>query len=126
MSVRSGDIRQVTIDGREYDPKGDSGVDIILAGYNNDAAANGNGTAHITQKRVLGGFDGLALSIDEGNGDLEALQEIADNGEVVPVSMTLPSGISYQGSLIITGEIKKATAEGTATIAMRGETFEQV
>lgn len=125
-SVRSGDIIQVTINGAEFDPKGDTGCDIFAGGYSNEAAANGNGSLHVTQKKVLGGFDNLAVSIDDTGQQLEALQEIADEGEPVPVSVTLPSGVTYQGSLVLVGEVKKSTSDGVATFSMRGETFEQV
>jgi hypothetical protein len=126
QTVRSGDIIQVTIDGNEFDPKGDTGCDIFPGGYSNEAAANGNKTVHVTQKVVLGGFDNLALSIDDSASGLEKLQLIANSGNPVPVSMTLPSGVTYQGSLVLVGEVKKSTADGVATISARGEKFEQV
>ena len=125
-SVRSGDIIQVTIDGTEFDPKGDTGCDIFPGGKSNEAAANGNSTVHVTQKKILGGFDNLALSIDDSVDGLKTLQDIADSGEPVAVSMTLPSGVTYQGSLVLIGEVKKSTADGVATISARGEKFEQV
>jgi hypothetical protein len=125
-TVRAGDLRQVTINGREYDPKGDSGVEFFLGGYANEIESNGNGVPHPKQKRVMGGFTGLALSIDDARGDIEALQKIANAPDTVPVNITLPSGIVYSGALFLIGEVKKSTADGTATIEMRGAKWEQI
>ena len=125
-SVRSGDIIQATIDGTEFDPKGDTGCDVFPGGYSNEAAANGNGTVHVTQKKILGGFDNLSLSIDDETDGLKTLQDIADAGEPVAVSITMPSGVTYQGSLVLIGEVKKSTSDGVAIISARGEKFEQV
>jgi len=125
--VRAGDIRQLTIKGREFDVKGeDANVNIDLGGYQNEAAINGNGTAYITQRRKLAGFSDCPLSIDESRKDLEFLQELADAGEFVPVNLTLASGVTYSGSLIPIGEIKKATGDGTLALEMRGARFEQI
>ncbi len=127
MGVRGGDIRQVTIKSREFDVKGeDANVNIDVGGYTNTVGLNGNGTLHTTQRRKPAGFSDLPLSLDDIRKDLEFLQGIADSGDAVPVSMTLASGKTYSGSLVIIGDIAKATGDGTMSIEMRGAKFEQI
>jgi hypothetical protein len=124
--IRAGDIRHCTIKGREFDPAPEASPTIMLSGYTNDAAPTGNGNMQLTAKRKLGGIDSLDLSIDDTRQDLEFLQDLADSGETVPVTLTLASGIAYNGSLAITGEIQKNTGDGKASLSMRGERFEQI
>jgi hypothetical protein len=127
MGVRAGDIRQVKINSREFDPKGEDGnVNIDVGGFTNTYALNGNGTGHITQRRKAAGFSDLPLSLDDARKDLEFLQKIADDGDPVPVVMVLASGKTYSGSLVLVGDLGKATGDGIATVEMRGQKFEQI
>lgn len=127
MGVRAGDIRQVTINSREFDVKGeDANVNIDLGGFTNTVGLNGNGTTHITQRRKPAGFSDMPLSLDDGRKDLEFLQSLADAGDPVPVSITLASNKTYSGSLVLVGDVAKATGDGTISIEMRGAKFEQI
>lgn len=126
MGVRAGDIRQFTIDGREFDPAPETNVTIMLSGFNNESAPTGNGKAHTTQRRKLGGFDGMSVSLNNGNQDLEFIQELSDDGEAVSVTITLADGVTYAGQLAVEGELNPNMGEGTLEIAMRGQTFEQI
>jgi len=127
MGVRAGDIRQLTINGREFDVKGeDANVNIDLGGYANEVGLNGNGTAHVVQRRKAAGFSDCPVSIDDSREDLEFLQEVADGGEAVPVTITLASGVTYSGSLLPVGDLAKATGDGTLSLEMRGSKFEQI
>ena len=127
MGVRAGDIRQLTINGREFDVKGeDANVSIDLGGYTNETGLNGNGTLHVTQRRKVSGFSDCPVSVDDNRQDLEFLQGIANEGETVPVNLTLASGITYSGSLLPVGDLVKATGDGTLSLEMRGEKFEQI
>jgi hypothetical protein len=124
--VRAGDIRQVTIQGREFDPAPETNVTIILAGVTNENASTGNAGMHTTQRRKLGGFDALTLSIDSGRQDYEFIQEIANLGETVPVTITLASNVTYSGALAVEGELTHNAGEGTLELAMRGPRFEVI
>ncbi len=127
MIVRAGDIRQLMIKGRELDVKGeDANVYIDLGGFSDEAGINGNGSMHITQRRKVAGFSDCPISIDDSRQDLEYIQEIVDAGELVPITITLASGITYSGSLIPIGDVAKATGDGTLTLEMRGAKFEQI
>jgi hypothetical protein len=125
--VRAGDIRQLTINGREFDAAPESSCNVRPGGFANEVARNGNGTIHVTQRRTNAGITELSVSVDDTRQDLEFLQEIADEGKPVPTTMTLASGIAYTGSLVLVAEdLGKATGEGTASISLLGERFEQI
>jgi len=125
-TVRGGDIRQLMIDGREYDPVAEANVTYRVSGFSNETAPTGNGSAHTTQNRKLGGFDSLPLSLDPTRGDLEALQASADKGEPVPMAFIHPSGVTYSGRLTIQGAIDANTGDGQVEITALGAKFEQV
>ena len=126
-AVKGGDIRQLTIKGREFDVAGgDANVNVDLGGFSNEGSLNGNGTLSIIQRRKLAGFSDCPVKIDDSRQDMEFLQEIADAGEAVPVNMTLVSNKTYSGSLAVVGELQKATGDGTLALEMRGAKFEQI
>jgi hypothetical protein len=126
-AVKGGDIRQLTIKGREFDVKGgDANVNIDLGGFANEGSLNGNGSLSIVQRRKLAGFSDCPVQIDDTRQDMEFLQAIADSGETVPVNMTLASNKTYSGALSILGEMQKASGDGTLTLEMRGAKFEQI
>lgn len=126
MTVRGGDIRQVMINGREFDVAPESNVTYRLAGFTNETAPTGNGSAHTTQRRKLGGFESLPLSVDPTREDIEFLQSIGDAGEAVPMFMTLANNITYGGSLTIQGAIDPNSGDGQVEISALGSTFEQL
>jgi hypothetical protein len=126
IAVRGGDIRQLTINGREFSVMKEATVNIDLGGFQNDGGLNGNGTLHINQQRKLAGFSDCPISIDDSEGDYEFLQNLANTGEPVPITITLASTTTYSGTLSVWGELQKNTGEGSATLEMRGESMTRV
>jgi hypothetical protein len=124
-SVRGSDIRQLMIGGREFDPAPEGNVTYRLSGFQNESAPTGNGGMHTVQRRKLGGFETLAISVDPTRGDIEYLQDLANAGEPVPCSMAIASA-TYAGSLTIEGEIDPNTGDGQVEISALGPKFEQV
>ena len=125
--VKAGDIRQLTIKGREYEVAGgDANVNIDTGGFTNEAALAGNGALKVTQRRKLAGFSDCPINVDDQRQDLESLQEIADKGIPEPVTITIASGVTYSGSLLPVGDLQKATGDGTLSLEMRGTRFEQI
>lgn len=124
-NIRGGDIQQILIKGREYDPASEGSMNYRLSGYNNENLPTGNGNVHTNKNRKLGGFDGLAISLNSERLDLESLQEIWNAGLPVPVQITKSDGIVYNGSLIPQGELSAVSGDGTVEIAMLGKKFEQ-
>lgn len=124
--VRGGDIRQLTIDGREFAVNAEASVNIDPGGFANTTSLTGNGGLHVSQIRKVAGFSDCTISADDELNDLKFLQDLADNARAVSVTMTLASTITYSGQLVLTGELMKSTNEGTITLEMRGQKFEQI
>ena len=125
-TVRSGDITQFTVAGREFDPAPDANVSYRTSGFMNESTPTGNGGLHTKRTRKLGGFDSLPLSIDSEKKDLEYLQGLADEGEPQPFAMTLSSGKIYAGDLVIEGELDANTGDGQVEVTALGPKFEQI
>lgn len=126
MTVRGGDIRQVMVGGREFDVAPDANVTYMLSGFTNESSPTGNGNMHTKQNRKLGGFESLPLSIDASREDVEFIQGLADDGEPVPMFMTLASNITYGGDLAIQGDVNPNTGDGQLEISALGSKFEQI
>ena len=124
--VRGGDIRQLTIDGREYSPAPQSSVTLVRSGFTNTSAPTGNGGMHTTQSRKLGGFSGLTISIDPDTQDVANLQAVADNWRATPVTITLATGETWIGELQVEGDVSYNGRGGTVSISMRGVQFAPV
>lgn len=124
-TVRGGDITQLMIGGREFDPAPEGNVTYRTAGWSNESSPTGNGGVHTVQRRKLGGFDALPLSVDPSRGDVEYLQGLIDDGEPVPVSMVF-AGYTYSGNLTIQGELDPNTGDGQVEVTALGKTFEKI
>lgn len=121
--ARGGDVRQVIIDGVEYDPVGGGGsYTAIFSGFTNENQPTGNGAIHTNQSRKLGGFDGLQLSVT--TDQYATLQKVADKSEPVPVQITIASGDVHSGQLVVEGDLNFDAVAGTMELSMRGSTYE--
>jgi len=126
-AVRAGDIRQLTWFGKEFDIKGeDSNVSIDLGGYSTESTVSGNGIFLSTKRRKKAVLSDVVISIDDTRKDLEFLQDKIDTSAVGPLTITLASGVTYQGSMALTGELKKSTGDGTASVTFEGARLEQI
>lgn len=125
--VKSGDIRQFVVGGRELQVKsGDANINIRLGGFANEAQPGGSGSILLMQRRKLAGFSDCPVLIDSPQQDLEYLQGLADTGDLVPTNITLASGIVYSGQLVPVGDLDHASGDGTLSLEMRGPKFEQI
>lgn len=120
MLAKGGSVEKVSIRRRIFAVAADADVNLDLGGKSNEVQSNGNGSARVIQTRKPWMLDGLALQIDDQQNDLEFLQEVANDGVPVPVTITLASGVTYQGEGTITGDIKKSTQNTTAPISLSG------
>ena len=126
LTVRAGDVRQFTVKGRELDIAEGAALELTLSGGQNEFKTAGNGHMYGVGKRVMGQIDGIGVSVDNSAGDLEYLSSIRDDGEPVPVTLTLYDYSTYSGSLGIEGDLKYKTDTGVASFAMRGPKLEQI
>lgn len=120
MTAVGGSIESVSLDGREFAVASDADATRKLGGFENEVQANGDGSARIIKTRVPWSIDGLAVEVDEVRGDQEYLQELADRKGFFPIAITFASGVVYQATGTITGEVSFGSQNATASIAVGG------
>lgn len=121
MSAIGGSIESVGISGRQFPVAADADSQRKLGGFENEVAANGDGTARIIKTRVPFSLDGIVLNIDDSRGDHEFLQDLTDNNnDFFAFDITYASGVVYQGSAQIVGETQVSSKNSTATISFMG------
>jgi len=121
MSAVGGSIESVTLDGRTYSVAADADSNRKIGGFENDVQANGDGTARLIKTRVPFMVDGLAVSIDDDNGDHEFLQNLANRNGFFPLTVTYASGAIWQGTGQVTGEVTLSSQNATAAVSLMGE-----
>lgn len=120
MSAVGGSIESITLGGRTFAVAADAESQRKLGGFENEIQANGDGTARIIKTRVPLSIDGLTLDVDDDNGDHEFLQELSNRNDYFPIVISYASGISYQGSAMINGELQVSSQNATAAVSLMG------
>lgn len=121
MAAVGGSIQSMSIRGRLFAVASDADSNKKLGGYENEVAPNGNGTARLIKTAVAWSLDGINVEIDENRADQEFLQEIADGNEFVDVAVTYASGVTYQGTGQIVGEVAVSSQSATCPLAFQGQ-----
>lgn len=120
MPAVGGSIESISIRGRLFPVASDAEANKKLGGFENEVASNGDGTARKLMTRVPWSIDGLQIEIDDNRADAEFLQEIADELDYVAITMTLASGVTYEGTGTIVDEIQSSSQSATATVNFMG------
>lgn len=120
MPAVGGSLESIAIDGRNFAIAADAESQRKKGGFENEVQANGDGTARLIKTLVPLSLDGLTLSIDDENGDHEFLQERADSNNFFPIALTYASGIIYQGSAQMVGEMQVSSQGATASVSLMG------
>jgi len=120
MSAVGGSVETANIGGRDFSPTADSEAVVKLGGFEATHSANGDSTARKIKTRVTWSVTGLNLSMDESNGDLEFLQDIADNDIDVPCAFTFASGKTYQGVGSVSGELARSSQSASGPVVFTG------
>lgn len=115
-----GSIVKVTIRGRIFPVASDADATKKLGGFENEVAANGDGSARKIMTRVPWSIDGLQLETSDARADHEFLQEIADSLEWVPISMELASGAVYQAQGTVSSELGSSSQSATTAVTLSG------
>src|SRR5262245_58964599 len=115
-----GSIESVSIRGRLFPVAADADVSRKLGGFENEIQSNGDGSGRMVKTRVPWLLDGVQVEINDSRADAEFLQEIADSLETVPITVTLASGVTYQGNGTVSGEIGTSSQSTTATLSLSG------
>lgn len=115
-----GPITELSWAGRSFKSAGDASVSIGLGGKTNANESNGDSSVRVIQTVAPWSCEGAALNIDPDNGDQEFLQERTDAGAKEIFTVTLASGVVYQGKGTTVGELKFDTSKATAAINFGG------
>lgn len=116
-----GSIESVSIRGRLFPVAADAEANRKLGGFENEVQSNGDGSARLVKTRVPWLIDGLQLEVNDSRADAEFLQEIADGLVLVPITITLASGVTYQGDGTITSEVQSSSQNATAAVTLSGQ-----
>jgi hypothetical protein len=125
MVIKGGDIKQLTIYGREFDPKEEADFTYHLGGYKNDVKIAGNGTAQGTANRQPAYIKG-EIKNDTTKGDYEFILDKNNKGVPGTVNMTLVTNDTYTGQLLPTGDMEASSKEGTIKIELTGALLEKL
>lgn len=115
-----GSIESISIRGRLFPVASDAEANKKLGGFENEVQANGDGSARLVKTRVPWMIDGVQVEVSDARADAEFLQEIADGLEFVPITITLASGVTYQATGTVSGEVQSSSQNATATITLSG------
>lgn len=120
MAAIGGSIESVTLDGRSFAVAADAEAQRKLGGFENEVQANGDGTARLIKTRVPLSIDGLTVEVDDSRGDHEFLQELSNRNDYFPITLTYASGVTYQGTAQIVGEMQSSSQNATAAVSLMG------
>lgn len=120
MAAIGGSIESISLEGRNFAVAADAEAQRKLGGFENEVAANGNGEARLIKTRVPLSVSGLTVEVDDGRGDHEFLQELANRNDFFAIAITYASGATYQGRAQITGEMQSSSQSATASISLAG------
>ena len=117
----AGSLVEFSVNGRSFKAAADADGNTKLGGKENEFMANGDGISGRVVQTVVGwSFTGVNFNIDDENGDLEFLQDIADKGRFVPCKAVYSDGSVRAGSGVVTGEIAVSSFNGTAPLTFEG------
>jgi len=121
MPAIGGSIESVDLDGRNFAVAADAEAQRKIGGDENEVQANGDGTARLIKTRVPSAWTGLVLEVDDSRGDHEFLQELADRNDFFPAAVTYASGVVWQGTMQIVGEMQASSQNATASVDLMGQ-----
>lgn len=121
MAAVGGSIQEVYLNGRAFSVAADADSNRKIGGLENEVKANGDGSARYIKTRVPWSADGLTLSVDDNRGDHEYLQSLADQPDPFPITATYASGVTYQGTGTIVGEMTFSSQNATVSLGLAGE-----
>ncbi len=120
MTAIGGSIESITLKGREFAVAADAESNRKMGGFENEVKSFGNGTAVIQKIRVPLTIDGLTVEVDDDRGDHEFLQNLANGNDFFPIAITYASGVTYQGTAQLVGEIQASSQSSMAGISLMG------
>jgi len=120
MAAIGGSIESISLKGRIFAVPADVEAQRKLGGFENEVQANGDGTARLIKTRVPLSIDGITVAIDDDRADHEYLQNLSNESDFFPIAITYASGITYQGTAQIVGELQTSSQSATGAISLMG------
>lgn len=120
MAAVGGSIESISLEGRNFAVAADAEAQRKLGGFENEVMSNGDGTARLVKTRVPLALDGLTVEVDDDRGDHEFLQALTNRNDFFPIAITYASGMTYQATAQLTGEIQASSQNATASISLMG------
>ena len=117
----AGSIKSVSIKSRLFSVAGDADAKLNLGGRENEVQPNGDNTVCVVQTVMASEISSLKLRISDTRRDQEFLAEVQASGDVVPITVTKASGLTYRGKMQIVGKIEVSTKDQTVEIQLSGE-----
>lgn len=115
-----GPVASVNLDGRSFSVAADADAQRELGGFIAEYQPNGDGTARRILEARPWKYGGLALSIDDDQGDSEFLQDLRNRKEDIAIAITHASGAVYQGTGGVTGEGQESALNATESVELSG------
>lgn len=120
MTATAGSIESFSMRGRLFAVTADADATMKLGGFEAEVEPNGDGTGRKVLTRVPWMLDGLQASIDHARGDLQFLQDRANEPGYEAITVTYADGSTYQGDGTVTGELSFSSQTTTAPIVLKG------
>ena len=120
MPAIAGSIESITLDGRSFAVTADADTSRKLGGFENEVQSNGDGTTRAVKTRVPWSLTGVVIEIDDTAGDQEFLQALQNSNRNVPLTATYVSGVSYQATGQVVGEVVFNNQSSTASLDLSG------
>lgn len=120
MAAVGGSIESLTLDGRNFAVAADADTGRQMGGFTNEHMANGDGSTRLIKTRTPWKISGLAVEIDDSIDDDTFIQDLMDRTDNFPVSVTMASGETYQGTGQITGDGETSSQNQTKAIELSG------
>lgn len=120
MAAVGGSIESISIRGRLFPVAADADSNLKLGGFETEIMPNGDGSGRKVKTRVPWVMDGLTVEVDHDRGDLEFLQERANEDGFVAITITYASGVTFQASGSVTDELQFSSQNATASLSLSG------
>ena len=121
-----GALQSLEVKGRYFKVAHDGAGNKDIGGKNNELGMNGDGTFRVLQSVVPGQIGDKQLECEDGRGDQEYLQGLANDGLPQPIVATYADNTSYTGDLVITGELKKDNQTGLIPVTFQGSVLTKI
>lgn len=121
MSAVGGSIEAISLRGREFAVDAEATVNRKLGGSKNEVKMNGNRrTARLIKVAGAWMLTGVEVEIDDNRNDQEYLQDLADELDFFPMSVTFVSGHVWQGTGQLVEDIEMDSQNAVASLSLSG------